>query len=137
MAPPIRTARLSMEAFPECPSEFRPTLEKLLALLNEQGNAIAQAVNGNLTRGENLRGAYITATGVVGQDGILVATAKHHLPGAPKAVWAHRLQREDITDVIPGTWVLNRWRPLQDGMIEIAMRGLGAGSRYTVHLVVE
>ena len=133
----VRSVRLSMEAFPDCPQEFRGTLEKLLTLLNEQSQSVATAISGNLTRGENVRGRYITATGVVGQDGILIAQAKHGLSSAPNAVWASRIRREGFDDVIPGTWVLNRWRALQGGMIEISMRGLGAGSRYTIYLVVE
>lgn len=137
MAPPIRTARLSMEAFPECPSEFRPTLEKLLALLNEQGNAIAQALNGNLTRAENMRSKYLTATGVPGSSGTLVVRVRHQLPETPKAVWAHRLTRADNPDFFPVTWVLNRWKPLPGGVIEVALRGLTTGIPHTVHLVVE
>lgn len=141
MAPPIRTARLSMEAFPECPSEFRPTLEKLLALLNEQGNAIAQALNGNLTRSENMRSKVVTSTAIASNTDYppqttLSARVRNPLPTAPTAVWAVRVQPEGVTGVYlaqPISW------SLQGEFISVLMLAsvIPIGTRTTITLIVE
>lgn len=141
MAPPIRTARLSMDAFPECPSEFKPTLEKLLALLNEQGNAIAQALNGNLTRAENMRSKVVTATGTietVGLNPVLRVRFRNPLSTTPTAIWPVRVQPENVPAT--GLYLAQpvSWN-LKGEFVEVLMMAslLTAGDRATVTLIVE
>ena len=141
MAPPIRTARLSMEAFPECPSEFKPTLEKLLVLLNEQGNALAQALNGNLTRAENMQSKEVRFTVTTVREGFqyfIRGRIRNPLPKTPTSVWVTRVQADD-GGAIPLAQMLS-WSVAGE-MLSVSLLAGGnlaaAGKRVTVTLIVE
>lgn len=130
-----------MEAFPECPSEFRPTLEKLLALLNEQGNAIAQALNGNLTRAENMQSKEARFTATTVQEGFqyfVRGRIRNPLPRAPTSVWVTRVQADD-GGALPLAQMLS-WS-VSGEMISVDLLVSGslssAGKRVTVTIIVE
>lgn len=135
MATPPRQMRLTMDAFPDCPQEFRPTLERLLGLLNESQAAVASALNKQLTRAENMRGGYVTASGTADGSGILRARTRNPLDRTPAAVIGVRLAKGDGTE--PGTWGLASWSVQSGGMLEIVMRGLTTGMQYTLTCIVE
>ena len=137
MAPPPRQVRLTMDAFPDCPQEFRGTLERLLGLLNETQTAVSSALNKQLTRAENMRGGYVTISGPSTAQGRLVAQCRNPLQAAPRAVWIVRVERADRgQSTYPA--VLASWRDVGDGMIEAIVVGLNPdGSQYRITLVVE
>lgn len=135
MATPPRQMRLTMDAFPDCPQEFRGTLERLLSLLNESQTAVASALNRQLTRAENMRGGYVTASGQPDGGGILRAQTRNPLTTTPRAVIGVRLIRSDGMET--GTWGLASWRTLGDGMLEVVVRGLSPSLSYTLTCIVE
>lgn len=135
MATPPRQMRLTMDAFPDCPQEFRGTLERLLGLLNESQTAVASALNRQLTRAENMRGGYVTASGTADGSGVLRAQTRSPVTPTPAAVIGARLVRRDGVET--GPWGLASWRSLGDGMLEVVLRNLTPGMAYTLTLIVE
>ena len=125
-----------MDAFPDCPQEFRPTLERLLGLLNETQTAVSSALNKQLTRAENMRGGYVTISGTTDSSGFLIAQARNPLPIAPRAIYGARVERLDglFGEIL---WSLSSWRSLGDGMIEIHVVGLDFSVPYRITCIVE
>lgn len=58
MAAALPTKRISIEDFRDAPKEIRPTLEKLIFILNGFLTATYNALSGNLTIPENVSGMY-------------------------------------------------------------------------------
>ena len=136
MAPPPRQVRLTMDAFPDCPQEFRGTLERLLGLLNESQTAVSAALNKQLTRAENMRGGYVTISGVAA-SGQVRAQCRNPLDRTPAAVYGVKVERTDGAADGGINWSVATWRSVGDGMLEVAVVGLFPGVPYRITLVVE
>lgn len=127
---------LQLSDFPQCPPEMRDTLETLLRHLTRSSREHSEALRG-LSRGENVRGGYASATADSDAAGVLTVTVRSPLGQLlPRAVWVAQLR--DVNGLEVATqWGLTAWRLMANGMLRATVRGVVASTRYTLTLVVE
>lgn len=140
MAKALPTKRISLEDFRDAPKEIRPTLEKLVFILNGFLTAVYDALSGNLTIPDNIAGEYkvfeITG-GATAADNIFTFT--HSLKTKP--IGCYVVHCEDltgaaiaITSPVWASWTFGSGVQ----QIEInAITGLTSGTKYRVTVKVE
>jgi hypothetical protein len=127
---------LQLSDFPNCPPEMRDTLETLLRHLTRSSREQSEALRG-LSRGENVRGGYLTATADSDGAGVLTVTGTSPLgQQLPRAVWAAQL-RDAGGHEVPQQWGLSAWRLMAGGMLRVTVRGVVPSTRYTLTAAVE
>ena len=140
MAKALPTKRISMEDFRDAPKEIRPTLEKLIFILNGFLTATYNALSGNLTIPENINSQFkefeITA-GANADDNVFSFT--HTLKTKP--IGCAVIHCEEIagntvaiTSAVFVSWHLGT----ATNQIDIdAITGLTNGSKYRITVKVE
>lgn len=134
MAQPPRFRRFAREDFPDAPA----WLERLFLVLNETVGGLVEALEGRLTRSENLlsgtREGIVFATNAEGAPDPALAIA-HGLPVRPRHCWVTRLERVDgapITDAWSMTWALD-----DNNALRLSLQGLTALTRYRMSIAFE
>lgn len=134
--PPLKSIKI--EDFSDCPAAFRPTLQKLVNLMNPFITAVYDALAGTLTAPDNIAASYKTFT-MRGGTGAEDNTFKfsHGLRTKPRGCFVIGARRTDgttITSPIYVTWQI----PRDVGQIEItAISMLLPGVDYEITVRVE
>jgi hypothetical protein len=132
--------RISLEDFRDAPKEVRPTLERLIGLLNPFLTTVYGALAGNLTIGDNVVGMFKTFEITAGAAAINnTFTFTHTLKTKPQACHVVKVEQIAGTTVPITSPVFVSWHVGEDAnQIEIdAITGLTAASRYNITVKVE
>lgn len=140
MAQALPTNRISIEDFRDCPKDFRPTLEKLVFILNGFLTAVYDALSGNLTIPDNVAGMYKTFEITGGAAAANNAfTFAHTLKTKPQGCYVVRAEKISGTTVPITAAVWASWHVgVGTKQIEIdAITGLTTGDKYSITVKVE
>lgn len=140
MAQALPTNRISIEDFRDCPKDFRPTLTKLIFILNGFLTAVYNALSGNLTVPDNVAGMLktfdITAGAAAGNN---TFTFSHTLKTKPQGCYVIRCEKISGTTVALTSPVWVSWHVgIGTKQINIdAITGLTSGDKYSLTVKVE
>lgn len=135
MAAPPRHRRVPIEDFDAAPAWF----QRFLSVFNEFATDAGNALAGQLTRSENLRGAlkaitFDTKAVVANTFPIIV---RHGLPAAPNAVWVGRIEPLTTGDVVTSAVAIVWDNSTAEELRITYVTGLAASKRYRLTLVME
>lgn len=136
--PPIK--RIELGDFSDCPKDFRPSLERLVVLLNGFLTAVYDALAGNLTVPDNIAAQFKTFDITAGAAAANNTTSfTHTLRTKPQA--CHVVKAEEIagTTVALTSPVFVSWHVADSPkMIDIdAITGLTNAKKYRITVKVE